>query len=61
MDRADALARLKLLVGCDLVDLGTKHSSPRNFNARARAAAAKVTEQAAKDEIDRCLNDAATA
>lgn len=24
MDRADALARLKVLVGCDLVDLGTK-------------------------------------
>lgn len=24
MDRAEALARLKLLVGCDLVDLGTK-------------------------------------
>jgi DNA mismatch repair protein MutH len=24
MDRAEALARLKLLIGCDLVDLGTK-------------------------------------
>jgi len=24
MDRADALARLKLLIGCDLVELGVK-------------------------------------